>query len=139
MRDYVTYPERRDLLMLLFAPYLFFFLVGGDMTNIDIAVLQPSSVCQWSRLMTVCYQRFTHQPIVFCVVRPTHISLGLAMQAVTLFSSWAAAPVSRVSRLRRSTLARACTPLSKSEEKERLLAGYFYSCLLNNPMVWCPL
>ena len=30
--------------------------------------------------------------------------------------------VSRVSRLRRSTLARACTPLTKSEEKERLLA-----------------
>ena len=29
---------------------------------------------------------------------------------------------SRVSRLRRSTLARACTPLTKSEEKERLLA-----------------
>ena len=34
----------------------------------------------------------------------------------------AAALVSRVSRLRRSTLARACTPLTKSEEKERLLA-----------------
>ena len=32
--------------------------------------------------------------------------------------------VSRVSRLRRSTLARACTPLTKSEEKERLLAIY---------------
>ena len=32
--------------------------------------------------------------------------------------------VSRVSRLRRSTLARACTPLTKSEEKERLLAGH---------------
>ena len=35
-----------------------------------------------------------------------------------------AALVSRVSRLRRSTLVRACTPLTKSEEKERLLAVY---------------
>ena len=33
--------------------------------------------------------------------------------------------VSRVSRFRRSTLARACTPLTKSEEKERLLAVYW--------------
>ena len=31
---------------------------------------------------------------------------------------------SRVSRLRRSTLARACTSLTKSEEKDRLLAVY---------------
>ena len=31
-----------------------------------------------------------------------------------------------LSRLRRSTLARACTPLTKSEEKERLLAVYQY-------------
>ena len=36
----------------------------------------------------------------------------------------AAALVSRLSRLRRSTLALACTPLTKSEEKERLLAVY---------------
>ena len=81
------------------------------------AVLQPSSTCQWFRWLTVCCQRFTHQPIVFCVVRPTRISLGLAMQAVSLFSSQVAALVSRVSRHRRSTLARACTPLTKSEEK----------------------
>ena len=40
-----------------------------------------------------------------------------------LFSSRAAALVSRVSRLRRS-LERACTPLTKSEEKVRLLAVY---------------
>ena len=44
-----------------------------------------------------------------------------------LFSSRAAALVSRISRLRRSTLARAtlacaCPALSKSEEQERLLA-----------------
>ena len=40
------------------------------------------------------------------------------------FSSRAAALVSRVSRLHRSTLARACTPLIKSEETDRLLAVY---------------
>ena len=49
-----------------------------------------------------------------------------AMRAVSLFSAWAAALVSCVSRLRRLTLARACTPLTKSEEKERLLAVYLY-------------
>ena len=47
--------------------------------------------------------------------------IGLAMRAVSLFSSRAAAIVSRVSRLRRSTLSRACTPLTKPEAKERLL------------------
>ena len=36
----------------------------------------------------------------------------------------AAALVSRVSRLRCGTLARSCTPLTKSEEKESLLAVY---------------
>ena len=51
----------------------------------------------------------------------TRISLGLAMRAVSLFSSRAAAIVSRVSRLRRSTLSRAYTPLTKPEAKERLL------------------
>ena len=45
----------------------------------------------------------------------TRISLGLAMRAVSLFSSRAAAIVSRVSR--RS----ACTPLTKPEAKEGLL------------------
>ena len=35
-----------------------------------------------------------------------------------------AALVSRVSPLRRSTLAHVCTPLTKAEEKERLLAVY---------------
>ena len=41
-------------------------------------------------------------------------------------SSRAAALVSRVSRLRRS---RACTPLTKSEEKDRLLAVYHRGCV----------
>ena len=72
--------------------------------------------------------------------------MGLRLRAVSLFS-WSVeqnardtqmttrvtedarrerhdALVSRLSRLRRSTLARACTPLTKSEEKERLLAVY---------------
>ena len=71
------------------------------MTNFP-AVLQPSSTCQWFRLLTVCCQRFTNQPIVFCVVRPTLNSLALAKRAVSLFSSRAAALVSRISRLRRS-------------------------------------
>ena len=39
-------------------------------------------------------------------------------------TSWAAALVSRLSQLRRSTLVRACTPLTKSEEIERLLVIY---------------
>ena len=44
---------------------------------------------------------------------------------VSLFSSRAAALVSRVSRPLRSTLAGAFISLTKSEEKERLLAVYF--------------
>ena len=82
---------------------------SGNVTNIP-AVLQPSSTCQWGRLLTVCCQRFTHQPIVF--------SLGLAMRSVSLFSSRAATLVSRVSRLGRSTLARACTPLTRLNLKK---------------------
>ena len=39
----------------------------------------------------------------------------------------AAALVSRLSRLPRSTLALACTPLTKSEEKETLLAVYTHT------------
>ena len=48
-------------------------------------------------------------------------------------SSRAAALVSRVSRLRRS---RACTPLTKSDEKERLLAVYHRGCVAYK---WCML
>ena len=46
------------------------------------------------------------------------------------FSSRAAALLSRVSGLRRSKLARACTPLTKSEEIERLLAVILHNVLL---------
>ena len=81
----------------------------------ESAAKSPSRSTQYRQLPRL-------QPIVFCVAMPTHISLGLTMRAVSLFSSRAAALVSRVSRLRCSTLSRACTPLTKYEEKERLLA-----------------
>ena len=96
---------------------------SGNVTNFP-AVLQPSSTCQWFRLLTVCCQCFTHQPIVFCIVRPTHNSLGLTMRAVSPFYSWAAALVSR-------PLTQACTPLTKSEEKERLLTVYYIQQQIN--------
>ena len=57
----------------------------------------------------------------FCLVRRTQNSFALAMGAVCNFSSRAAALVSRVSRLRYSTRARACTPLAKFAKKERPL------------------
>ena len=101
--------------MLLFAPYLMFFF-SGNVTNFP-AVLQPPSTCQWFRLLTVCCQRLTNQPIVFCVVRPTLNSLALAKRAVSLFSSRAAALVSRVSRLRRSR-ARALLPLNLKKKRD---------------------
>ena len=46
---------------------------------------------------------------------------ALVMWAASLFSSRAAALVSRISHLCRSPLACMCTPLTKSEENERLL------------------
>ena len=45
------------------------FLFLGNVTNFP-AVLQPSSTCQWFKLLKVCCQLFMYQPIVFCVVRP---------------------------------------------------------------------
>ena len=75
--------------MLLFAPYLMFFF-SENVTNFP-AVLQPSSTCQWFQLLTVSCQRFTNQPIVFCVVMPTLNSVALAKRAVSLFPSRAAA------------------------------------------------
>ena len=81
-------------------------------------VLQPSSTCQGFRLLTVSCQRFTNQPIVFCVVRPTLNSLALAKRAVSLFPSRAAALVSRVSQLRRSR-ARALLSLNLKKKRHR--------------------
>ena len=87
--------------MLLFAPYLMFFFFSENVTNFP-AVLQPSSTCQWFRLLTVSCQRFTNQPIVFCVVMPTLNSVALAKREVSLFPSRAAALVSHVWQLCRS-------------------------------------
>ena len=104
---------------------MFFFFGKRDKHSCSASAIISLSMVS---IVDTCCQRFTHQPILFCVVRPTHISLGLAMRAVSLFFfSGAAALFSRVSRLRRSTLARACTPLTKSEEKKRLLAVYYMS------------
>ena len=72
--------------MLLFVLYLM-FLFSRNVTNIP-AVLQALSTCQWFCLLTVCCQLFTHQLIVFGVVRPT--------QSI-FFSSRASSLVSRVS------------------------------------------
>ena len=89
-------PERWDLLMLLFGSVSNVFFFGRrDFPT----VLQPSSTCQWLRLLTACCQRFTNQPIVFCIGRPTLNSSALAKRAVSVFSSRAAALVSCVSRL----------------------------------------
>ena len=92
-----------------------FFFFSGNVANFP-TVLQPSSTCQWFRLLTVSCQRFTNQPIVFCVVRPTLNSLALAKRAVSLFPSRAATLVSRVSPLRRS---RARALLSLNLKKKR--------------------
>ena len=62
----------------------------------DSASLQPSTTCQWFQLLTIYCQRFTHQPIIFCAVRPTHISFALAVWAVSLFSSQVGTLVSHV-------------------------------------------
>ena len=66
--------------MFLFAFHVTFLFLG-NVTNIP-AVLHPSSSSQGFRLLTICCQHFKHQPIVFCVVRPTHTSLALVMGAL---------------------------------------------------------
>ena len=60
--------QRDETFLLLFALYLMFLFLG-NVTNFP-AVLQPSSTCQWFKLLKVCCQLFMYQPIVFCVVRP---------------------------------------------------------------------
>ena len=72
--------QRDETFLLLFALYLMFLFLG-NVTNIP-AVLQPSSTCQWFKLLKGCCQLFMHQPIVFCVVRP--ILLGLCGQPLYL-------------------------------------------------------
>ena len=113
LRDHVTWREMRPSYASLCSVSNFFF--SGNVTNFP-AALQPSSTCRWFRLLTICCQHLTNQPIVFCVVRPTLNSLALAKRAVSLFCSRAAALVSRVSRLRRS---RARALLSLNLKKKR--------------------
>ena len=59
----------------------------GNVTNIP-AVLQPSSACQWFRLLTVYCQRFLHQPIVFlrCEANAYFIGSGCDNSLSFLFS-----------------------------------------------------
>ena len=104
-----------------------FFFFWGNVTNVP-AVLQPSSTCQWFRLLTVSCQRFTNQPIVFCVVRPTHNSLALAKRAVSLFSSRATALVSRVSWLRRYR-ARTLLLLNLKKKRDCSQSKIMFTCI----------
>ena len=99
---------------------------SGKVTNIP-AVPQPSSTCQWFRLLTVCCQNFTHQPVVFCVVRSTLISLGLAKRAVSLFSSRAAALVSRQPRSQGSPPTRP-TERERTGRREPWERGWILAC-----------
>ena len=96
--------SRDGALIFLFALYLMFLFTGNG-TNIP-AVLQPSSSYQRFRLLTICCQRFWNiisqcSQWYFYVVRPTHNSwFPLAIGAVSLFSSRAAALFSRFSLAR---------------------------------------
>ena len=72
-----------------------------------VLLWKKSSTCQWFRLLTVCCQRFTHQPIVFLRCEANAYFIGSGCAGSLTFSSRAAALVSRVSRLRRSTLSHA--------------------------------
>ena len=115
MRSHHVPGEMRPSYASLFSVFNVFFF-SGNVTNFP-AVLQPSRTCQWFRLLTVCCQRYTNQPIVFCIVRPTLNSLALAKRAVSFFLSWAAALVSRVSRLGRSR-ARALLSLNLKKKSD---------------------
>ena len=84
-------PEIKTFRVSIFGP--------GNVTNVP-AVLQPSSTCQWFRLLTVCCQRFTHPPIVFLLCEANAYFIGSGCAGSLSFPSRAAALVSRVSRLR---------------------------------------
>ena len=56
----------------------------GKVTNIP-AVLQPSSACQWFRLLTFCCQCFMHQPIVFLCCEANAYFIGSGSLSI-LFS-----------------------------------------------------
>ena len=46
--------------------------------------------CSASAIISLSMVSIVEILLTFCVVRPTHISLALAVWAVSLFSSWAA-------------------------------------------------
>ena len=97
---------------------LFCFLMecqfSGNVTN-NPAVLQPSSTCQWFRLLTVCCQRFTHQPIVFlrCEANAYFIGSGCAGSLFFLLAS------------RGFAARRSLTRVANWRKEKRLLAVYF--------------
>ena len=87
---------------------------SGNVIN-NPAVLQPSSTCQWFRLLTVCCQRFTHQPIVFlrCEANAYFIGSGCAASLFFLLAS------------RGFAARRSLTRVANWRKEKRLLAVYF--------------
>ena len=72
-----------------------------------VLLWKKSSTCQWFRLLTVCCQRFTHQPIVFlrCEANAYFIGSGCAGSLSFFFSGCrprfsrlAASPLDALSR-----------------------------------------
>ena len=104
--------------MLLFAHY-FVFGKRDKLSCSASAIINLSMVSIVDSSLSTLHESANR--ILRCEAN-AYSSFALAMWAVSLFSSRAAALVSLVSRLRCSTLACECTPLTKSEEKERLLA-----------------
>ena len=52
-----------------------------------VVLWKKSSTCQWFRLLTVCCQRFTHQPIVFLRCEGNAYCIGSAGSLSFFFSS----------------------------------------------------
>ena len=67
---------------------------------------KKSSTCQWFRLLTVCCQRFTHQPIVFsrCEANAYFIGSGCAGSLSFFFSGCCSASSVEGQTLNRATL-----------------------------------
>ena len=96
-------PVQQLTLILIYILYLLWTLRGDLRFDSTLKI----------RLCQVNHIRLCHLTIrqsYFCLVRRTQNSFALAMGAVCIFSSRAAALVSRVSRLRYSTRARVHSP-----------------------------
>ena len=93
---------------------------SGNVTNIP-AVLQPSSTCQWFWLLTVCFQCFTHQPIVFlrCEANAYFIGSGCAGSLFFLLGLPPSFLASRGFAVQRSLMR-----VANWRKKKRLLAVY---------------